>query len=195
MSDALVTLQAEMPKVEQTLGQVVGGSELSHPFLTMMELERYEDPGDLGGSSYAHGVVGMAPLWLVPNRGSSVAQDFANVHYPELADRGGGTAFCFVGEAWWNFGSVIGPLLLGLAFGWLLMWAERSARLDPNGIVPRFLPYTLHWVLLIHRNSFAGLLKQTSTVAIPVALLLVAAALVWGAAGARARRVQPLEAA
>jgi hypothetical protein len=194
MSEAVVALKETAPRIEQTVGQVVGGSEFSHPFLTMMELERYERPGEHGGATYAHGVLGLAPLWLVPNRPPTVSQDFANRNYPELVERGGGTAFCLVGEAWWNFGSILGPFLLGLALGWLLMWAERCARLDPGGIVPRVLPYSLHLVLLLHRNSSSSLLKQSFQIALPVALLLVAASLLWGAAGARrpARGSAPL---
>lgn len=189
ISSAVVALQDELPHMERTLGRVVGGSEFSHPFLTMMELDRYERAGELGGSSYVDGVAVLAPVWLVKERGISVAQQFVNAHYPEFAARGGGTAFCFVGEAWWNFGSILGPLLAGLALGWLLMWAERSARLDPRGLVPRLLPYSLHLILLVHRNSFSSLLKQAVAVGLPVALLLVASSLLWN--GLRGRRSLP----
>ena len=96
-------------------------------------------------------------------------------------ERGGGTAFCFVGEAWWNVGSVLGPLLAGLALGWLLMAMERSARVDPGGVASRVIPYTLHLVLLVHRNSFSSLLKQAFLVGLPIALLLGGAARVWNA--------------
>ena len=160
----------------------------------MMELERHETAGALGGASYASGILGLAPLSLVPNRGPSVAQNFARRHYPDLAERGGGTAFSFVGEAWWNFGSIIGPFLVGLAFAWLLMRVERTARLHPDGAIQRFLPYTIHLVLLFHRNSSSSLLKQLFTVGLPVTLLLMGATLVWGATRSRAPLLQPQEA-
>lgn len=186
LASAVVTLQEELPDLERTAGQVVGGSEFSHPFLTMMELDRHEVAGELAGAGYAQGLLGFAPVWLVPDREVSVAQEFARRHYPELAERGGGTAFCLVGEAWWNIGSILGPLLAGLALGWLLMWAERNVRVDPGGIVSRLLPYTLHLVLLVHRNSFPSLLKQVFIVALPVAALLLTSSLLWN--GLRAKR-------
>lgn len=186
MSDAVVALQEELPEFERTAGQVVGGSELAHPFLSMMELARYELPGELAGESYAGAIAGLAPAWLVPDRPDSVAQRFAEQHYPELAERGGGTAFTLVGEAWWNVGSITGPLLIGLLVGWLLMWLERSARLDPAGIPSRILPYTLHMILLAHRISAPAQAKQVFILALPTALLLLGASLVWGAASRRA---------
>lgn len=187
MSDAVVTLQDELPEFERTAGQVVGGSEFTHPFLTMMELARYELPGELAGESYAGAIAGLAPTWLVPDRPDSVAQRFARSHYPDLAERGGGTAFTLVGEAWWNVGSITGPLLIGLLVGWLVMWLERSARLDPAGIPSRVLPYTLHMILLAHRISAPAQAKQVFILALPTTVLLVGAALVQGAASRRAR--------
>jgi len=187
MSDAVVALQDELPEFERTVGQVVGGSEFAHPFLTMMELARYELPGELAGESYTGAVAGLAPAWLVPDRPASVAQRFAQQHYPDLAERGGGTAFTLVGEAWWNVGSITGPLLIGLLVGWLLMWLERSARLDPAGIPSRVLPYTLHMILLAHRISAPAQAKQVFILALPTTLLLAGAALVWGAASRRGR--------
>ena len=196
VTEAASALKDELPHAERMFGQVVGGSEFSHPFITQMELERFERPGDLGGATYAHALLGLAPLWLAPNRGPSLSQEFARRHYPDLSERGGGTAFSFVGEAWWNFGSMGGPLLVGLVFGWLLMGAERRVRFDPDGALQRFLPYTLHIVLLFHRNSSSSLLKLLFTVALPPALLLGGAALLWGASGRRTSlpRVQPQEA-
>lgn len=179
LSSAVVSFQEEMPELDSTIGQVVGGSELSHPFLTMMELDRHELAGELEGAGYVQGLLGFLPVWLVPDRGISVAQEFARRHYPDLAERGGGTAFCLVGDSWWNIGSVFGPLLAGLLLGWMLMWTERNVRLDPGGVVSRMLPYCLHLILLVHRNTFPSILKQVFAVSIPVVLLLGASALLW----------------
>ena len=54
-------------------------------------------------------------------------------------------------------------------------------------------PYALHLVLLAHRNSSASLLKQAFVVALPLALLLCAAALLRGASRTRRPRLAPLE--
>ncbi|MEO1696040.1 MAG: O-antigen polysaccharide polymerase Wzy [Planctomycetota bacterium] len=193
IGSAVEALHDQASQADRMLGQVIGGSEFSHPFLTQMELGRYEQPGALGGASYLQGVHGLAPSWLVPDRGPTVAQTFARSHYPELAERGGGTAFSLVGEAWWNFGSFVGPLVLGLLCGALLSRLERSLRTVPLGVPSRIVPYALHLVLLAHRNSSASLLKQAFVVALPLALLLCAAALLRGASRTRRPRLAPLE--
>lgn len=191
ITEAMSTLSEEAPRIEQTLGQVVGGSEFSHPFLTMMELQRYEEGGAMLGRTYLDGLAAIMPLALMPDRGPTIAQDFANRHYPELAERGGGTAFSLVGEAWWNFGDILGPLLCGLALGWLLMGIETQNRLRPSGVLLRFTPYLLHLILLVHRNSFSSIAKQLFTVGLPICLLLAAAQLTWSGLGRRSGAPRP----
>ena len=194
VTTALAAVAEEGSQVERTLGQIVGGSEFSHPFLTQMELLRYEEEGALDGGSYVGALIGLAPLSLVPNRPPSVAQEFARSHYPEFAARGGGTAFSYVGEAWWNFGGLVGPLLVGAFTAWLLQGLARSAALAPYGLIARFLPYGIHLVLLLHRNSFSSLAKQLFLVALPTLLILAAAQLVWHAVGERRSATLPQEA-
>ena len=175
ITDALVTVQREHKGLEQTLGQIVGGSELSHPFLTTMELMRFEEPGALAGSSYADALLGVLPLWLNPDRPPTPAQEFARRHYPSFEARGGGTAFSIVGEALWNFGVLLGPLAVGAALAWLLTRMERAAHGVGAGYAARFQPYLVHMVVLIHRGSAVSVAKHLFSIAVPIMLLACAA--------------------
>jgi len=186
IADALVTVQREHKGMEQTFGQIVGGSELSHPFLTTMELMRFEEPGSLAGASYADALLGVLPLWLYPDRPPTPAQEFARRHYPSFEARGGGTAFSIVGEASWNFGVLLGPLSVGVALAWLLTRMERSARCMGSSYAARFQPYIVHMVVLLHRGSAVSIAKQLFSVVLPIALLACAAHLVWSALERRA---------
>lgn len=181
IADALVTVQREHKGIEQTLGQIVGGSELSHPFLTTMELMHFEEPGALAGSSYADALLGVLPLWLYPDRPPTPAQEFARRHYPSFEARGGGTAFSIVGEASWNFGVLLGPLALGAALAWILARMERAAHGVGTAYAARFQPYIIHMVVLLHRGSAVSVAKHLFSIALPVALLACAAHLVWNA--------------
>jgi hypothetical protein len=187
IADALVTVQREHKGLEQTMGQIVGGSELSHPFLTTMELARFEEPGELGGSSYANALLGVLPLWLHPDRAPTPAQEFARRHYPTFEARGGGTAFSIVGEASWNFGVFLGPFAIGLAIAWLLMRMERAALCVDHGYVARFQPYVVHMVVLLHRGSAVSIAKHLFSIAVPIVLLACASHVVWNALGHRAQ--------
>lgn len=181
--DAFQTIQREQKGLEHTVGQIVGGSELSHPFHTTMELAQFEEAGALGGASYADAVLGVLPVWLYPDRPPTPAQEFARRHYPSLDERGGGTAFSLVGEAWWNFGAHFGPLLVGLMLAFLLTSLERTARRDVDSVVARVQPYLVHMVILLHRGSAVSIAKQLFSLFLPVAVLALLAHLVWRALG------------
>lgn len=184
--DAMQTLQREQKGMERTLGQVVGGSELSHPFLTMMELAQYEEAGALRGESYAGAALGVLPLWVHPNRPPTPAQEFVRRHYPSFEARGGGTAFSIVGEAWWNFGPLLGPLLIGFGIARMLLHMERTAAATPTSLITRFQPYLVHMILLLHRGSSVTVTKHLFAILVPVALLVFTSRLIWNAAGHRA---------
>lgn len=186
IADALVTVQREHKGIEQTLGQIVGGSELSHPFLTTMELMHFEEPGALAGSSYADALLGVLPLWLYSDRPPTPAQEFARRHYPSFEARGGGTAFSIVGESSWNFGQLLGPLSVGAALAWLLTRMERAAHRSGASYLARFQPYVVHMVILLHRGSAVSVAKHLFSIALPIALLACAAHLVWSAFQRRA---------
>lgn len=183
--DAVATLQRQPLGVERSLGQVVGGSELAHPFLTAMELARFEEPGELAGASYADAALGLLPLWLNPDRPPTPAQEFARRHYPSLEARGGGTAFSVVGEAWWNFGPLLGPFAIGLLLAWLLARVEGRAEAVPHSYLARFQPYLVHMIVLLHRGSAVSIAKHLFSLLIPALLLAASAHLVWEALAAR----------
>lgn len=186
--DALRAVYGQGSALETTAGQWVGGSELSHPFITTMEVVRDEEPGALGGASYADALAILVPLALSPDRPESLARSFAAEFYPEVDERGGGTAFSLVAEAWWNLGSFLGPLACGLALGWIFAGVGRRAQRTPDGLAARFSPYLAYVVLLIHRGTVSTLLKQTLPL-LAVALVLSAAArLSWGALARREPR-------
>ena len=178
-----------------TLGQVVGGSELSHPFITAMEVARYEEAGALGLDAYAEGLASFVPLALRPDRPPTIAQTFAAEYYPLVVDRGGGTAFSLVGEAWWSLGSLVGPFLVGLACGAGLLAVAGASRRDPHGVVARLVPYGLFLVLCMHRSSLGTSAKQLATILVPVLALSAAARLVGPLPSPRPRRARGLEAA
>ena len=183
--EALQTVQHEQHGFERSFGQIVGGSELSHPFLTAMELTQYEEAGALRGESYAGAVLGVLPLWLYPDRPPTPAQDFARRHYPSFEARGGGTAFSVVGEAWWNFGPLVGPFLVGLCLAFVLRSLERTTWVRPDSYVTRFQPYLVHMVVLLHRGSSVSIAKHLFSVFLPIFALTVAVGLVWRGLGAR----------
>lgn len=176
---------------ESNMAAVVGGSELSHPFLTALEVRLHEHAGELGGQSYWNAVPALAPLALVPDRPLALAETFARQHYAEFAEQGGGTAFSLVAEAWWNFGALSGSLLIGFLAGALLLGAEGLAARDPSGALARVLPYFTFVCVIAHRSESAVLLKQTVSIALPIAAVVVAADLLQPLVARRATALAP----
>lgn len=160
---------------ESNVAAMVGGSELSHPFLTALEVRLHEHAGELGGASYWNALPALAPLALVPDRPLALAESFARQHYAEFAEQGGGTAFSLVAEAWWNFGAVGGSLLVGFLAGALLLFAEGCAARDPASALARVLPYFTFVCVIAHRSESAVLLKQSVSILLPIAAVVVAA--------------------
>lgn len=158
---------------ETNLAAVVGGSELSHPFLTALEVRLHEHEGSLGGQSYWNAFPALAPLALVPDRPLALAETFARTHYAEMAEQGGGTAFSLVAEAWWNFGAIGGSLLVGFLAGALLLALEARAARDPAGVLARTVPYLAFLCLIAHRSESAVLLKQAVSIAAPIVVVVV----------------------
>lgn len=188
--EALQLVQAQAGSAS-FLGKWVGGSELAHPFVTTLEVMRDEEAGALGGESYGDALAILMPLALAPDRPQSLAQSFAAEYYPEVAARGGGTAFSLVGEAWWNLGS-LGPLLVGWLVGSLLAGlADRSAR-RPDGAAARLLPWVSYAVVLMHRGCASSLLKQALPLVLACLVACAAARLLWGALATPLRPRPPL---
>jgi len=166
---------------EQALGTVLGGSELSHPFITTAEVARFEEPGALRGESYLDALLAFVPQALWSERPSTLAERFVAEYYPLVDERGGGAAFSFVAEAWWNLGPVLGPLLAGLALGAALMGLRSRASLHPHGAAVRLTPYLLYLVLLFHRNQASSLFKASMSIVLPALAVYLAGDLVWSA--------------
>lgn len=185
--DAVQRMQEMGGDTNVVLGRAVGGSELAHPFITAMELVEHEEPGALVGASYLRGLQILLPLALAPERQQSLAQTFAEEHYPDLHARGAGTAFSLVGEAWWNFGSVLGPFAVGLALAWFALWLARGADRRPHGWVARLLPYGCYLTLLLHRRAFESTVKHTLPVLVVVLFFVVTAQVLWAALARRPR--------
>jgi hypothetical protein len=164
---------------ERAFASAIGGSELSHPFVTTGEVLRLRDAGELGGRSLVDGVAACLPRGIHPERPLTLSEQFVRANYADLASRGGGAAFSFVAEGWLDFGSLFGPALFGLVLGLFLAWVERSRDLRPAGLVARMAPYFVLLVAMEHRNEFASMFKQVATlalVAVPLALLAEAIA-------------------
>ncbi|MFM7296123.1 MAG: O-antigen polysaccharide polymerase Wzy, partial [Planctomycetota bacterium] len=183
LSQALARLEAQG---EMVFAAAVGGSELSHPFITTGEVLREREAGELAGQSILDGVAACLPRGLYPDRPLYLSEQFVRSNYAELADRGGGAAFSLVAESWLNFGSLVGPLVFGLALGLLLAWCERRRERVPDGIVARLLPYFTFYVAMQHRNEFGTLFKQVFMIGLVVVpLALVAETLAVALRGAR----------
>jgi len=165
LAQALTRLEAQG---ELVFAAAVGGSELSHPFITAGEILREREAGELAGQSLVDGVAACLPRGLYPDRPLYLSEQFVRSNYAELADRGGGTAFSLVAEAWLNFGSLLGPLLFGLAMGLVLAWCERRRDLAPDGVTARVLPYFVFYVAMQHRNESGTLFKQVFMIALVV---------------------------
>jgi hypothetical protein len=168
-------------ETDDAFGAIVGGSEISHPFLTLAEIMEYEEPGALAGRSYLDAVLSFIPLFVWSERPQTLAQVYVAKYYPAVDERGGGSAFTFVGEAWWNFGHVLGPLVMGIFMGLaLLYFHNRSYRL-PHGIISRLLPSMTFLVLLFHRSQSSASFKQVMSIVMPCLLLAFSANLIWQA--------------
>ncbi len=157
VSDALWLLQGQGMN---SIAAAIGGSELSHPFITAAEVLYDREAGELAGRSLLDGVLAFVPRGIHPDRPLMLSEQFVRENYVELASRGGGAAFSLVAEGWLDFGSLLGPLLFGLAMGWLLFWVERRWDCAPHGFVARVAPYFAFYVAVQHRNEFASLAKQ-----------------------------------
>jgi hypothetical protein len=185
-SEALGRLEAQG---ELVLAAAVGGSELSHPFITAGEVLREREAAELCGASLLDGVAACLPRGLYPDRPLYLSEQFVRSNYADLAARGGGAAFSLVAEAWLNFGALVGPALFGCAIGLLLTWLELRRELRPDGLVARLLPYFVFYVAMQHRNEFGTLFKQVfmiSLVVVPLALVGETLALAM-----RRGRIQP----
>jgi len=160
---------------ETNMAALIGGSELSHPFLTALEVRLHEHDGALGGQSYLDAIPALAPLALVPDRPLALAETFARTHYADLAERGGGTAFSLVAEAWWNGGEIVGALCIGFLAGLLLLALEAGAAARRAGVLARTAPYLTFLCVIAHRSESAVLLKQVVAVGLPVMVVVLVA--------------------
>jgi hypothetical protein len=175
-----IELAAEVGQ-EEALGSVLGSSELSHPFITTAEVARFEEAGALGGESYLDALLAFVPRFVWSERPETLAERFVAEYYPLVDERGGGAAFTFVGEAWWNFGHILGPLLAGLGLGGALLALRARAVRLPHGAVVRLTPYLLYLVLLFHRNQASALFKASMSVVLPALALWLLGDLLWSA--------------
>jgi hypothetical protein len=178
-----------------SIAAAIGGSELSHPFITAAEVLYDREAGELAGRSLLDGVLAFVPRGIHPDRPLMLSEQFVREHYVELASRGGGAAFSLVAEGWLDFGSLFGPFVFGCAMGWLLFWVERRWDCAPHGFVARVAPYFAFYVAVQHRNEFATLAKQVfilTAAVVPVWIAGRAAATVL-ASRSFARVAQPFQ--
>jgi O-antigen polysaccharide polymerase Wzy-like protein len=187
LGQSLDALAAVTDAQESALGTLIGGSELSHPVFTSIELMQMEEPGALGGSSYLAAPATLIPKTLAPQRPNTLALDFVAENYPAMAARGGGAAFSHLAEAWWNFGALLGSALLGTLAGLLhALWDRANAR-RPWSLLAMLTPYYTSHVVILHRYEVATFLKQTLSVTLPALCVLVAAHLIWTGTGRTTR--------
>lgn len=172
---------------------LLGGSELSHPVFTSIELMQMEDAGALGGRSYLAAPATLVPKSIASERPNTLAQEFVATNYPALAERGGGAAFSHLAEAWWNFGTLFGAALLGLLSGCLHAAWDRANSRRPWSLLAMLTPYLTTHIVMLHRYEMATLLKQTLSVALPAACILAATHLIWTGTGRSTRSVRPHE--
>ena len=59
------------------MGEVVGGSEFSHPFITAFELRRDEVAGSFRGNTYFESPLSLIPSFLYPDKKPSMPEWFA----------------------------------------------------------------------------------------------------------------------
>lgn len=162
-----------------SIAAAIGGSELSHPFITAAEVFHDREAASLTGRSLVDGVLAFVPRGIYPDRPLMLSEQFVRSNYLELASRGGGAAFSLVAEGWLNFGSLLGPALFGCAMGCVLTWVESRCDAAPNGLLARIAPYFAFYVAVQHRNEFATLAKQVfilSACVLPIWILGRAAA-------------------
>ena len=185
--EALRTLSAQG---EAAFASVVGGSELTHPFVTAAEVMHDHEAGELAGSSVIDALRALVPVSIDADRPLSLSEKFAHSNYAAFASRGGGTAFSFVAEAWLDFGAFLGPFAFGAVFGFVLLWIERRSLSHPDGVLARISPYLLFYVAVHHRNELATLSKQTLMLALAVVPLWIAAEAMRGSIGRRRRTLE-----
>ncbi len=168
-----------MSRGETTLASVVGGSELSHPFITAVEVAASREPAELAGRSYLDGFLVLMPRFINPDRPLALSQEFVQTYYAWAAARGGGTAFSMLAEAWLNFGPILGAGFVGFAIGLLMLAVERHRATHRRGVLARLAPYLVFIVVVIHRNESASILKFLFASGVVVTGMCIAAQLVW----------------
>ena len=156
------------------LSAAIGGSELAQPFITFAEAVSNRMDFALGsGLSYMNELLTLIPTFAIGDRPETLAQLFVLHNYPDLETSGGGTGFTMVGEAWVNFGHVLGPAVVGVAYGLALLAAERGALQRPDSVVARILPALVVTIVMAERTTLVITLKQVLIVLIPVIALVV----------------------
>jgi len=156
------------------LSAAIGGSELAHPFFTFAEAVSNRMDLALGsGPSYMNELLTLVPTFAVGDRPETLAQLFVLHNYPDLEMSGGGTGFTMVGEAWVNFGHILGPAVVGVTYGLGLLAAERNAFKQPDSIVARTLPALAVTIVMAERTTLVITLKQALTLLIPVIALVL----------------------
>ena len=174
-----------------SFASVVGGSELSHPFLTTLEVREAGEAGELGGLSYWNAVPALIPQAIHPTRPLTLSESFVQMHYLRMHHVGAGTAFSFVGEAWLNFGPLAGPFAVALCLGCALGWIQSRRARRPDGLAARMAPALVYLVVILHRTEFAGILKELVTLGGAGAIAWLAAETAWLAAGSRSSAPSP----
>jgi hypothetical protein len=157
---------------EKFIGATVGGSEFSHNFITAFELRRDVEDNFLLGSSYLESLLILIPKGIFPDRPETLPEWFARTYYPVFYEKGGGTAFSIVGEAWLNFGPFFGAFIVSFIIGLSLSWMEWKVRVRPGSIVARVSPYVIFLTLILHRAAWAATIKQIFMAIIPIAILV-----------------------
>jgi hypothetical protein len=158
-------------KMGTTLNSMVGGSEFTHPFITSFELYNKYEAGIWSGVTYWNSLLILIPKSIYPSRPESSAEWFVKRFYPSNYRKGQGTAFSMVGEAWLNFGSLIGPFMIGSLIGLIICIVINRSLIYPYSSTSRLLAYFLFIVIMSERYAFNGTMKSISMIAFIVFIL------------------------
>ena len=159
--------------IEIGISSIVGGSDISHPFITFMEISRHEQSGWMMGQGFVDGVMSILPSFVWDDKPQTMAQWFAAKYYSSFSGQGGGTGSTLVGEIWLNFGGFIAPLVAGFLISLFLFWVQLKGKLRSQGLIALSIPYFTFPLLFVERVGLVATFKHFIYIFVPLVLITI----------------------
>ena len=156
-----------------------GGSELVHPFITAGEVIKFHIGQPANFLSFFSAFKTLIPSFLISDRGLSEAQQFAQIHYSTLFQRGGGTGYTIVGGTFKYFPVYIGTFLTGLSIGLYNAYIDRYVAQKPRSVIAGILPALFFYALFSERMGMIAYIKQLILIGVVTVLVYIGFMLIY----------------